>query len=332
MDPGPLGTLGVGMPFALAAQVSFPDKKVLIIYGDGSFGLNGFEFEAMSRQKINVVGVIGNDAAWQQIKRGQVQFYGADRSIACSLDFTRYDKVGEALGCHGEYVEKPEELRLAALFMEHLLAALRGAGYREELERQARTDWLTGLGNRRALERALREGLTPGEVLMVLDLDGLKALNDREGHLAGDALLRRFGACLQGLARAHGGRAFRLGGGRVRPDPAGEGLGRGPEGLAGLPREPGGGAGRGRTGPGPPGPGRSENVPGQAPQERLDRLAPPGPEERTPWRTLPVMENSCRAIKREPGTRRRPARGTACKPPSGRRRTSGAGQEPTPAA
>ena len=55
-------------------------------------------------------------------------------------------------------VEKPEELRLAALFMEHLLAALRGAGYREELERQARTDWLTGLGNRRALERALREG------------------------------------------------------------------------------------------------------------------------------------------------------------------------------
>ena len=229
-------------------------------------------------------------------------------------------------------VEKPEELRLAALFMEHLLAALRGAGYREELERQARTDWLTGLGNRRALERALREGLTPGEVLMVLDLDGLKALNDREGHLAGDALLRRFGACLQGLARAHGGRAFRLGGGRVRPDPAGEGLGRGPEGLAGLPREPGGGAGRGRTGPGPPGPGRSENVPGQAPQERLDRLAPPGPAERTPWRTLPVMENSCRAIKREPGKRRRPARGTACKPPSGRRRTSGAGQEPTPAA
>jgi GGDEF domain-containing protein len=109
-------------------------------------------------------------------------------------------------------VERPEELRLAALFMEHLLAGLRGAGYREELERQARTDWLTGLGNRRALERALREGLAQGEVLMVMDLDGLKALNDREGHLAGDALLRRFGACLQALARSHGGRGFRLGG------------------------------------------------------------------------------------------------------------------------
>jgi diguanylate cyclase (GGDEF)-like protein len=47
---------------------------------------------------------------------------------------------------------------------------------------------------------------------MVMDLDGLKALNDREGHLAGDALLRRFGACLQALARSHGGRGFRLGG------------------------------------------------------------------------------------------------------------------------
>ena len=67
----------------------------------------------MSRQKINVVGVIGNDAAWQQIKRGQVQIYGPDRAIACSLDFTRYDKVVEALGCHGEYVEKPDDLKPA---------------------------------------------------------------------------------------------------------------------------------------------------------------------------------------------------------------------------
>ena len=78
-------------------------------------------------------------------------------------------------------------------------------------------------------------------------------------------------------------------GGGQRPDPPSPGLQR---------HEPGSGAYGG-----PPGPGRSENVPGQAPQERLDRLAPLGPEERTPWRTLPVMENSCRAIKREPGKR-----------------------------
>ncbi|MBM4242692.1 MAG: acetolactate synthase [Deltaproteobacteria bacterium] len=113
LDAGPLGTLGAGPGFAMAAKLAKPKSDVIIVYGDGSFGLNGFEFEAMARQKINVVGVIGNDAAWQQIKRGQVQLYGADRAIACSLDFTRYDQVGEALGCHGEYVEKPEEVRPA---------------------------------------------------------------------------------------------------------------------------------------------------------------------------------------------------------------------------
>ena len=67
----------------------------------------------MARQKIDVVGVIGNDAAWQQIRRGQVQIYGPDRAIACGLDYTRYDKAVEAMGCHGEGVEKPGEIRPA---------------------------------------------------------------------------------------------------------------------------------------------------------------------------------------------------------------------------
>ncbi len=113
LDAGPLGTLGAGPGFAMAAKLARPDSKVVIVYGDGSFGLHAMEFEAMARQKIPVVGVIGNDAAWQQIRRGQVQFYGEDRSVACALDYTRYDKVVEALGCHGEWVEQPGELRPA---------------------------------------------------------------------------------------------------------------------------------------------------------------------------------------------------------------------------
>jgi acetolactate synthase-1/2/3 large subunit len=113
LDAGPLGTLGAGPGFAMAAKLARPSSNVIIVYGDGSFGLNGFEFEAMARQKINVVGVIGNDAAWQQIRRGQVQLYGPDRAIACSLGHTRYDQVVEPFGCHGEYVERPEELRPA---------------------------------------------------------------------------------------------------------------------------------------------------------------------------------------------------------------------------
>jgi acetolactate synthase-1/2/3 large subunit len=113
MDPGPLGTLGVGMPFALAAKVSFPDKKVLIIYGDGSFGLNGFEFDTAIRFKLPIVGIVGNDAAWGQMLRPQIGIYGKDRAVATYLDYTRYDKVVEALGGHGEFCERPEQIRPA---------------------------------------------------------------------------------------------------------------------------------------------------------------------------------------------------------------------------
>jgi len=111
MDPGPLGTLGVGMPFALAAQASNPDKRVVIVYGDGSFGLNGFEFDTAVRFNLPIIGVIGNDAAWGQMMRPQGAIYGTYDSTL--LNPTRYDKVVEAFGGHGELVERPEELRPA---------------------------------------------------------------------------------------------------------------------------------------------------------------------------------------------------------------------------
>jgi acetolactate synthase-1/2/3 large subunit len=120
LDPGPLGTLGVGPGYAMAAKLAKPNSPVIIIYGDGSFGLHAMEFEACVRQKINVVGVIGNDAGWTQIRRGQVQRYGVERSVATALSFTRYEKVVEALGGHGEYVERPQDIRPA---MERALAA-----------------------------------------------------------------------------------------------------------------------------------------------------------------------------------------------------------------
>ena len=113
MDPGPLGPLGVGMPFALAAQHSFPDRRVLIIYGDGAFGLNGFEYDTAVRFGLPIVGIVGNDAAWGQMLRPQVGIYGADRKVAVDLAPTRYDLVVEALGGHGEYCERPDEIRPA---------------------------------------------------------------------------------------------------------------------------------------------------------------------------------------------------------------------------
>jgi acetolactate synthase-1/2/3 large subunit len=110
MDPGPLGTLGVGMPFALAAQLACPDKRVLIIYGDGAFGLNGFEYDTAVRFNLPIVGIVGNDGAWGQMIRPQAGTYGADRVVATRLNYTRYDQVVAALGGHGEYCERPEEI------------------------------------------------------------------------------------------------------------------------------------------------------------------------------------------------------------------------------
>jgi acetolactate synthase I/II/III large subunit len=110
MDPGPLGTLGVGPGYAMAAKLARPEANVVIVYGDGSFGFHGLEFEAMVRQGIPVVGVVGNDAAWTQIRRGQVELYGPERAVATGLTHTRYDRVVEALGGFGAYVETVESL------------------------------------------------------------------------------------------------------------------------------------------------------------------------------------------------------------------------------
>lgn len=108
LDPGPLGCLGVGAPFAVAAQHLYPDRHVLIISGDGSFGLNGFEFDTAARFGLPIVAIVGNDAGWGQIRGPQVQMVGAERAIATSLAPTRYDKVVEALGGYGELVEDPD--------------------------------------------------------------------------------------------------------------------------------------------------------------------------------------------------------------------------------
>ncbi|MDP2308444.1 MAG: thiamine pyrophosphate-dependent enzyme, partial [Pseudomonadota bacterium] len=113
MDPGPLGTLGVGPSFAIAAKLARPADPAIIIYGDGSFGLNGMEFEAAARQGIPIVGVMGNDAAWTQIRRGQSQLFGDARTPATKLEFTHYERMVEALGGYGEYVERPEDIHPA---------------------------------------------------------------------------------------------------------------------------------------------------------------------------------------------------------------------------
>ncbi|HEX2905819.1 MAG TPA: thiamine pyrophosphate-binding protein [Phototrophicaceae bacterium] len=113
LDPGPLGCLGVGAPFAIAAKHLFPNKKVLIISGDGSFGLNGFEFETAVRFNLPIVAIVGNDAGWGQIRTPQIQMVGENRAIATRLAPTRYDLIVAAMGGYGEQVDRAEAIQPA---------------------------------------------------------------------------------------------------------------------------------------------------------------------------------------------------------------------------
>jgi acetolactate synthase-1/2/3 large subunit len=108
----PTGTLGIGAPYAIAAKLARPDKQVVLVTGDGSFGLNAMEFDTMVRHKIPIVSIISNDQAWGMIMRDQLR-RGDDRIIGTKLRFARYDKVVEALGGYGEAVERPEDIRPA---------------------------------------------------------------------------------------------------------------------------------------------------------------------------------------------------------------------------
>ena len=110
LDPGPLGCLGVGAPFAIAAKLLDPSRPVCVVSGDGAFGLNGFDLETAIRFGLPMVVVVGNDAAWGQIRVPQRALHGEDHAPATTLAPTRYDRVVEALGGKGEHVEDPADL------------------------------------------------------------------------------------------------------------------------------------------------------------------------------------------------------------------------------
>jgi acetolactate synthase-1/2/3 large subunit len=111
LDPGPFGCLGVGPSFAMAAKLAKPQSQVLIVYGDGSFGLNAMEYESAIRQDIPFVGIIGNDGAWGQIKVAQEALYGEGNAPAAVLtQDAAYERMVEGLGGHGERVTEPGQI------------------------------------------------------------------------------------------------------------------------------------------------------------------------------------------------------------------------------
>ena len=114
MDPGPLGTLGVGTPFAMAAKFAHPKKEVLCYFGDGSFSLTGWDFETCVRFNLPFLGVIGNNSAMNQIRCGQILKYGESRGeIGNRLGDVEYSKFAQMLGGYGEEVRDPKQIRPA---------------------------------------------------------------------------------------------------------------------------------------------------------------------------------------------------------------------------
>jgi acetolactate synthase-1/2/3 large subunit len=114
MDPGPLGTLGVGIPFAMATKLARPDKEVLCLFGDGAFTLTGWDFETMVRFDLPFIGVIGNNSYMNQIRCGQIQKYGKERGdVGNKLGDVRFDEFARMLGGYGEEVRDPGQIRAA---------------------------------------------------------------------------------------------------------------------------------------------------------------------------------------------------------------------------
>jgi acetolactate synthase-1/2/3 large subunit len=105
LNAGPHGCMGVGIPFGIGAQAAAPDKQVVVLSGDGAFGWNGMEMDSAIRHKLNIVVVVSNNAGFTSRKTGG--------NVGRELGYQRYDKMVEALGGYGEFVEKPDEIRPA---------------------------------------------------------------------------------------------------------------------------------------------------------------------------------------------------------------------------
>jgi len=113
LNSGAFGTMGVGMPFGIGAKVACPDKQVIVLHGDGSFGMNAMEFDTAVRHKLAILTVISLNGGWT----GDPQKERPGRD----LGYTRFDQMAAALGGYGELVEKPDGIRPA---LERAMAAV----------------------------------------------------------------------------------------------------------------------------------------------------------------------------------------------------------------
>ena len=109
LDSGAFGCLGVGVPYAIAAKLAFPERDVVAVVGDGSFGFNAMELDTAVRHAVPILVVVANNAAWNIERHDQAVNYGG-RVSGTTLLPTDYAALARALGAHGERVSAPEAL------------------------------------------------------------------------------------------------------------------------------------------------------------------------------------------------------------------------------
>ncbi len=112
MDAGAFGCLGVGVPFAVAAALAFPERQVISVNGDGAYGINAMEIDTAVRHSAKAVFIVSNNAAWN-IERYDQEFNYGGRVIGTTLRHSDYASMARALGAHGERVEDPADLAAA---------------------------------------------------------------------------------------------------------------------------------------------------------------------------------------------------------------------------
>ena len=114
MDPGALGSLGVGTGFSMAAKLAHPDKEVVCLYGDGSFGMTAFDMETSQRFGAPYLAIVGNNSHMNQIRYGQIAKYGEERgNVGNKLGDVPFSKFGEMIGGYGEEVREASEIQPA---------------------------------------------------------------------------------------------------------------------------------------------------------------------------------------------------------------------------
>ena len=111
---GVAGSIGAGLPFAIAARVAKPHSPIVAVMGDGTFGFHSAEIDTAVRYKLPFLLVVGNDARWNAEYQIQVREYGQERTIGCELLPSHYEKVCTAFGGYGEFVNDSNEVLPAA--------------------------------------------------------------------------------------------------------------------------------------------------------------------------------------------------------------------------